>query len=527
MYRNIIAIAFGIIFANLVCTNRVLSQDTIAEQNLIKINNIEIKGNTVFSDSELKKAYSPLKENLTLEQLFQIKERIKQYYLDRGYISSGAFLPQQNIESGNLIIEVVEGSLEAIEIEELSSLSEKYITKRLPRLKQPLRVRDLTEALRKLEEDPLIKEVSAELKVLKPGENLLILEIEENKAIQTQLNFVNTYSPTIGRLGGSANVTHQNFLGFGDRLSVNYLKTEGLDRYGAGYLIPFNTTGGRIAFDYSNADSELVEEAISAFDIQADFEGYKLLISQPVINNARQKLTLSFGFEKLKSETFVAEDISFAFVDGLENGVSRITPLRLGQEYTRRENNSLVTVNSQFNVGLDILDVTENENTGIDALFWSWQGNVQWIRAFDKEGDWQFRTNLFTQLTPDKLLPLEQLTVGGLGSVRGYRQNLIVGDNGIVLIVEGQLPLIRTQKWGNIYLVPFADFGTIWSNYSNPDNNQTDTLVSLGLELNYRFDEFLNTRIFYGIPLSDTEDFGDSSVEERWGFSISLIPLRF
>ena len=94
-------------------------------------------------------------------------------------------------------------------------------------------------------------------------------------------------------------------------------------------------------------------------------------------------------------------------------------------------------------------------------------------------------------------------------------------------MVEGQLPIIKSNKWGNLYLVPFADFGTIGSNYFDPDNTQTDTLASLGLEVNYRIEEFLNAKLFYGVPLSNTKDFGDSSAEEKWGFSISVIPLRF
>ena len=186
--------------------------------------------------------------------------------------------------------------------------------------------------------------------------------------------------------------------------------------------------------------------------------------------------------EKLRSETFVAEDFSFAFVDGLKDGISRITPLRLNQEYSRRGNQNLLAVESKFSLGLDVLDATENE-TGIDCAFWSWFGSIQWIKAFDEEGNWQFRTSLTTQLTPDKLLPLEQLTVGDLGSVRGYRQNLIVGDNGVIAVVEGQIPVIKGSKWGNLYLVPFVDLGTVWSNYSDPDNAQTDTLSSFGLEL--------------------------------------------
>ena len=505
-----------------------IAQNTEAKQDSLEVKEIEIEGNTVFENSELEKIFASIEGKIiTVEHLLKVKDRIKQYYLDRGYIGSDAFLPRQKLTDGRITIRVIEGSLGAIEIEGLSTLSEKYIKARLPKLERPFKVKDLIQALRRLEEDPLIEEITGELKLLQPGSILLSIKAREAKPISTQLRFTNAFSPTIGNLGGELILEHQNFAGFGDRFTADYTFTEGLDRYGVNYSIPFNATGGRIAFDYNNADSELIEEVISALDIQADYESFKLSIQQPIVNNNTDKLVFSLGWEKLRSETFVAENVSFPFVDGLEDGVSRITPLRLGQEYTRRGNNNLLFLKSQFNVGLDLFNATNNTNTGIDASFWSWLGAFQWIRAFDEEGNWQFRTSLTTQFTPDKLLPLEQLTVGGSGSVRGYRQNLIVGDNGLVAVVEGQLPLVKSRKWGSLYLVPFADFGTIWSNYSDPSNTQTDTLASLGLELNYRLEEWIDTKVFYGIPLSNTEDFGDASAEERWGFSILVVPVRF
>lgn len=527
MYRKITTLVMSIALTFAANANLALAQVQTFKQNEIEVKKIDIRGNTVFSDSELEKITAPVEgQKITIERLFQIKNRIEQYYLDRGYISSGAFLPQQKIESGDIAIEVVEGSLAVIEIEGLSGLSEKYVTARLPKLEQPLKVDDLAQALTRLKEDPLIKEIAAELKLLEPGKNLLSLRVNESKPIKTQLSFVNTFSPTIGSLGGSANVMNQNLLGFGDRASINYTRTEGLERYEVGYSFPFNASGGRIDLNYNNADSELIEEAISALDINADYQAYKLSIRQPIINRQTEKLNFSVELEKLESETFIAEDFSFSFVDGLEDGVSRITPLRISQEYIRRGNSNLVAAESQFNVGLDLFDATKNES-GIDGSFWSWQGNFQWLKAFDEDGDWLLRTNLSTQLSPDNLLPLEQLTVGGVGSVRGYRQNLIVGDNGIVAVAEGQVPVVRSARWGKVFIVPFVDFGTIWRNYSEPTNTQSNTLASLGLELNYRIEDFLDARTFYGIPLLETEDFGDNSSEKRWGFSISVTPFEF
>jgi len=502
MYWKIIIIGFNILLFNLFNINKVSAQEQLSKPDLINVKEINIQGNTVFPDSEFDEIFDQIEgKSISLEDLLQTRDAVEKFYRDQGYISSGAFLPPQELKDGSVLIQVVEGSLAAIEIKELSSLRKKYITDRLPELEKPLKISELDKSLRILEENPLIREIEGELKLIEPGKNLLSLEIIENKPIQIQLNSTNTFSPSIGMFGGEFSVRNQNLFGFGDRLSANYTKTEGLDSFGVGYSIPFNTSGGEIAFSYDDADSELVEEIVSAFDIQSDFEAYKVEVRQPVYKNVTEELAFFVGLEKLNSETFVSEDISFPFVDGLEDGESRITPLRLGQEYTRRNKSGLIAAKSQFNLGLDIFDVTESD-AGI-------------------------KTSLSTQLSPDKLLPLEQLTVGGLGTVRGYRRNLIVGDNGVIGIVEGQFPIIRSSKWGNVYFIPFLDFGTVWNNSSDPSNTQSNTLVSTGLEINYRIRDLLEAKIFYGIPLTETEGFGNSSVEEKLGVSISVIPVRF
>lgn len=521
MYQKVIAIVSAIVIFCLFTENKALAQI-----ESINVKTIKIEGNTVFSDSELKSNISRIEgSTVTVDRLTEIRNEIEKYYIEQGYISSGVFIPPQKLEDGNITIQVVEANLSIIEIKGRKRVSEKYIRSRLPTINKPLNVNELAQDLGNLKKDPLIQNIKGELKKIEIGKNLLSIEIIENKPFQTQIQFSDKFSPSVGNLGLELGAKHRNILGFGDTLGIDYTKTEGLDKYGIGYSLPFNTSGGTISFDYNNADSELVEEIVSAFDIQADFESVGFKIRQPIFNNDGEDAAISLEIERLNSETFVLDDVSFPFVEGLEDGKSRITSLRLGQEYANQGEKSLIAAQSQFNLGLDILDATTTE-IGTDALFWSWQGNIQWIRLLDRKNT-LLRTSLTTQLTPDKLLPLEQVTVGGRNSVRGYRRNLIVGDNGLILLVQGQVPLVTDSSWGNIYLAPFFDFGTVWNNGSDNRNSPSSTLASLGLELDYQLKEFLDAKVFYGFPLIDTDDFGNSSVEERWGFSMSIIPLRF
>ena len=491
----------------------------------ILISEIEIMGNTVFSDAELKSALAPLtKTAITLEQLLQLIPQLTKYYVDRGYISSGAFLPTQKMTDGKIEIQIVESNLTDIKIKGLSRLKDSYIKKRLTILNQPLNIKTLTRSLAKLQNDPLIEKLSGEIIQHERGSNILLLSIEETPPFNASLRLTNSYSPSIGSFGGIAQISHHNLLGFGDSLSLDRSQTEGLRRTTASYSVPVNSLDGRVFFSYTTAKSSLVEQELHPLDIEADYDALELNIRQPVISSPTEELTLGMGWKNIQSETFVLGDLSFAFTEGLKNGESNITLLNLSQEYSNRDRGSLIAMRSQFEIGLDAFGATKTE-MGIDGIFWRWQGDFQYLISLNEKNQTILATRIATQLTPDKLPPLEQFTVGGLGSIRGYRRNLGSGDNGIKGTIELQLPLVDGQ-WGKISLLPFFDVGTVWNN-GGRETTGSNTFASTGLGLRYRFDSALEARIDYGIPLIEAKGFGASETTDNFTFSLKVRPLSF
>jgi hemolysin activation/secretion protein len=190
-------------------------------------------------------------------------------------------------------------------------------------------------------------------------------------------------------------------------------------------------------------------------------------------------------------------------------------------DWIERSPTSVLGFNSELNFGLDVFDATVNDNTP-DGLFFSWLGQGQWTKALNQDRDLLLVTRLTTQLSPDSLLPLEQFTLGGVGTVRGYRQNQEVGDNAVVGTIEVYVPLIGDRiSPSKLNLVPFFDMGTVWDNNSD----EAEALASLGLGLDWQFKEFLSLRVDWGIPLINTSDRGDSLQDNGFSFSLQLQPF--
>lgn len=487
----------------------------------ISLKSVEFVGNTVFPDSALEAIVDSYRnQSISVKLLQKIQQEINTHYRNKGYISSESFLPSQEIQDGVVKVQIIEGTLEAIQIRGLSGLSEKYLLSQLPKINTPLNINYLFQSLERLQNNPLIKKVEGEIVRESLGKNILLLEVKEASPFKTGLNITDAYSSNIGSFGGNISLAHHNLLGYRDRLTLERSQTEGLRRTGGSYSFPLNKLDGRIILEYTTADSEIIQDELKQLGVEADFELFAVSLNQPVLLTEDQSLTLGLKVERIESETFVLRDISFSFTEGLPDGRSQITALRLSQNYHKNWIDAVLNLNSQFSIGLDLFDSTTT-SVGIDSLFWSWQGDFQYLLSLSNSRNIILATRIATQLTPDKLLPIEQITVGGQGTVRGIPRNLGVADNGVILNAELQFALVE-ENWGTLWLFPFFDLGTIWNN--DRETAGANTFASVGLGLSYRLKEALEFRVDYGIPLLETEGFGDRDTD-NFTFSATFRPL--
>ena len=433
-------------------------------------------------------------------------------------------IPPQEIGDGSLEIVVVESTLDSIEIKGADGLKEKFIRSQLPSEGEPLNVNEVIRALSGLEKNVLVGSIRGEVVSKGPGKNALLIDLKENNPADVSLDFSDSFSPSIGGLGGTAQFAHNNLLGFQDKFTFARSQAEGLGSTALSYSVLVNSNLGRLNFRFSDANSEIVEDSVANFDIQGDFRSLSLDFLQPILKTNNDELTLGIVFQHIDSETFILDDFSFAFVEGLDDGESSISTIQFLQNYRRRGSKTSLSFNSQFNVGVDIFDATVT-NEGIDGLFWSWQGNGQYLLSLDREQNVVANLWLQTQLSPDKLLPAEQLSLGGTGTVRGYRRNLVVADNGVIVGGEIALALIKDNQWGNLSLIPFLDVGTVWNN--DRETTGSNFFLSSGIGWRYNLRNFLEIRFDYAIPLVEASGFGGTETVDNFNFAVLVQPFSF
>jgi len=360
--------------------------------------------------------------------------------------------------------------------------------------------------------------VNAELTAGKrSGSNVLLLEIQEADAFSTTLALDNYRAPSIGEIQGSVNLAHHNLLGFGDRLSAQYDFTQGLDLYNFSYVIPWDANDGTFGFSYDNGNSKIIEARFRDLDIQSETETLSFNLSQPLLRSPNQEFNFSFGLDLHRRRTFLQGE-PFTFPLGGQDGESNTTVLKFSQDWVNRNGNRVLAARSQFNIGIDAFDATISD-TKPDGRFFAWQGQFQWVQQLSNRN--LLVARIGGQFTPNPLLSLEQFSLGGVNTVRGYQENILITDSGILGSIEFRLPL--TKNPDTLQLTPFFDFGTGW-NHQETESDPA-TLASLGLELNYSVTPQLNLNLDYGIPLTAVDDEGDSIQESGVHFSLSYQPF--
>ena len=484
-----------------------------------------IAGSTVFTPEELAQVLKPYTlRRLSFPELLAAQQAIDRLYIENGYITSGTFLPPQNLDDGIIAIEVIEGTISEINITGLSRLKSGYVRSRLKTAASaPINQDKLLNALQLLQLDPLIANLSAELTAgTTIGSSILELDLREADPFDLTLTYDNYRTPSVGTDRRQVSLTHRNLIGWGDRFSVGYLNTDGSNSLNdLSYTVPINGRNGTIGFRLGYTDSKIIEDSFEQFDIESKNTNYEFTYRQPLLQKPTKDLALGLSFSRNDSST-TAEDEPLQLSRGAEiDGETHISALRFFQEYTTRNESQVLALRSQFSLGTNLFDATINDGDVPDSNFLAWRGQAQYLRLLSPRITLLLRSDFQTSNRP--LVPVEQFSLGGALSVRGYRQDVLLGDNGLFSSVEIRATVARIPKLNtNIQLTPFLDFGKIW-NTDNLDFD-TNTLVSTGIGLRIQTSDYFAARIDYGIPLVDLDSEGDSLQEDGVYFSIEVKP---
>jgi hemolysin activation/secretion protein len=488
------------------------------------VQQFELVGSTVYTNADFADVFADYVDRpITFDELLAVRDAITARYREDGYLTSGAIVPPQPLQDGIVEIQIIEGSVEDIDIEGTRRLHPAYISSRLGLGAQaPLQIDALLQQLQLLQLNPLITTISADLQAgTVPGTNRLVVTVTEADSFAMGYTLDNNRSPSVGSIRHQLRANEGNLTGYGDALALSAALTEGSADVDVSYTFPVSPHNTSVTAYYSATNSDVIESPFDILEASSEASVFELTVQHPLIQTPTEDLVLGLIGSHQRTQTFLGiDDIGgFPLSAGADDqGRTRLSALRFFQAWTRRSPEQVFAVRSQFNFGVDAFGATINDGDTPDSEFFSWLGQGQWVRLLAPNTPLIVKGSL--QLTPDALLTLERYGLGGQATVRGYRQDELLTDNGAALSVEARIPVWQdSEQAALVQIAPFIDSGHGWNNReADPADN---TLFSVGAGILVQVQD-ATFRLDWGMPLLDRDGDGNTLQEQGLYFTLDL-----
>ena len=496
-----------------------LSQPTDSNEVRATIKRVEFSESKVFTQEELQKLAAPLlSQPVTIQDIRKVVDGITRCYILGDYATSKAYLPPQDLTDGVLKIGLMEGTVGKVTVQGNRWTRTSYITKRVaPTPGDLLKVSDIEEDIIKFNNNNTVKLNVALSAGEEQGQSDITLNALDPFPFHIAFMTDNQGRQAIGTTRWGGMLAADSLFGFRDRLSLGGYLGRG-NRVGfADYNIPVNRFGTRLGASISAGNISVVNGPMRAFGVGGTSQVYTVYATHPLFDREDANISSYTSVNWKRSTSDIAD---FKIYD--KNSFS------LSQGFTARKDTQrgIWYTGHYGSVGMKAMNG--------DYDFFKYEGNITRLHDFGKGIIGQFRIS--GQYSPNDDLPwMEQFQIGGLSTVRGYSEGLLLGKSGYFASAEIITPLpilpkrIGSDKLGYIYPremikgAVFMDNGMIFPyKYGNESIDSGDFLMSWGLGLRINLREDLAARLYWVFGLNNKYD-----VDQKLGrfhFDITCAP---
>ena len=473
----------------------------MADNVRIRVNSIEVTGQTVYSEAELLTltGFRPGSE-LSLTELRAMAATISDFYHRNGYVVAQAYLPAQDVKGGVVRIAVIEGHYGKIELRNSSNVSESLASGLLSGLNRgdAITIAPLEERLLLLSDIPGVAVRSTLVPGASAGTSDLIVDVTPGRRVTGSIeadNHGNRYTGEY-RLGAAVNIN--NLAGQGDVLSFRGLGARGLT-YGR---IAYQAQFGRatIGVAYTALEYRLGRE-FANLGAHGSAEIASIYGSYPLIRSRNTNLYALAGFD---AKTFQDKiDLTNSVTD------KKIGVATLGLAGDNRDGfggGGFSAYSVTWFTGQ--LDIETPAARAADALTARSNGHYDKfgfhaMRLQNLPAPFSLYAAIRGQVASKNLDISEKMELGGAYAVRAYPEGEAYGDQGYVANVEARMLLNRFSDIpGQAHLVGFVDTGTVTLN-KNPwfAGQNSRTLSGAGIGLTWTDYGNLVVRAYYAHKL--------------------------
>ncbi len=322
----------------------------------------------------------------------------------------------------------------------------------------------------------------------------LLLEVFDERPVHLILEANNFGTQFTGNTLLTATITWGDLTGRGDSALIRtvYATPAVIDfpTWQIGYTLPVGRLGAKVYFLYVNSNF-VVGKDFTPLNIQGETQVYGVNLTYPITRESAITWDFISGVRVASVHSFAAEQKQFQ---------DEMRSIFIGTYWKMRVNErNVIQIENNLTQGLGN-SLGGSAGNGTTKINFNLAENV----LINPRLSFFLKTAF--QLSSRSLLVSDQFGMGGADSVRGFTQGQSVGDNGILINLEGQTPLYDE---GRLSFVVFLDHGITYLRDAGPGQSSQNTLTSGGLGLRAGWDASLSGRLDLGIPLSPSENADD------------------
>ncbi|WP_434457544.1 ShlB/FhaC/HecB family hemolysin secretion/activation protein [Stutzerimonas urumqiensis] len=446
------------------------------DQRCFDIQTIELKGAGLIGPDEREALLAAFEGRcLGATGLNDVLKTITQFYIDRGYVTSRAYLPQQDLSDGELEVLIIEGRLEGLDRSAIAS--DRELAMAFPgRIGEVVDLRELEQLVDQLNRLP---SRAAQLELI-PGEQVggsrVRLKGEPDKRWRANLTRHNDGEPTTGEQQWAVGFEWDSPLGLADQLGLRAGGDAVSDEFrhsssqGLHYSLPYGWW--TFSYGYNQSYYRTLNKASGfAFELDGESKSHQLRAERVLHRDGVSKTAASIGLSHLETRNYVENNL-------LDVSSQRLTEMQFGFNHGRRIGSAFANLDLGWQRGIGALDAQGDGDPypgEPESRYDKYSLTLSFLQPFQLwQENFSFDSLIYGQRSEDVLFSPQRISIGGLASVRGFKEQSLSGDTGGYW--RNQLRWRRPVTWTALrpflqeYGVSYAyDVGVIHGGRYNPE----------------------------------------------------------
>lgn len=428
----------------------------------VQIDHIVFVGATLLSESDMARLSEPfIRRCLNISQINEVLRATTNLYIQRGYVTTRAIVPAQDLGSGKLEIRVIEGEVESVMLNEDSAADRRRIAMTFPSgiVGKPLNLRDIEQGMDQLNRLP---SGNAQLRI-EPGEKVggsrIVVTDVPGKFWRFRVGLDNSGQESTGETKSSASVDTDNLLGLNDMLSLNLSadakavldgSRPGSRSVSGYYTVPFGywsvTASASVSEYYTHLDG-----GGARYASDGRTSTYGLDVNRVLHRSSQSKTTAGISFNVKDINNYIENERLVA-------GSYDLSIFSASLGHHRRFLDGTLGLSGEFHLGLPLFEADRDSSSDRSVPkheFRKLSLTGSWMRPFEIAGHpFTFSTQGVAQWSPDTLYNSERLDLGGRYTVRGFQLDSLGGDSGGYVrneIAMSILPQARSAWFASVF----------------------------------------------------------------------------